>query len=523
MIDRWNGLERNQQVKFVSGIIIILASIIAFVYISTRPTMVTLLNDEEYTTIVEAQTTLTDSGISSTITKDSRGIEVREEDHSQAKLALSQNSNIVSTKFTFEDALNVSSFGMTEEYKRQALIKAEEGEMEQALESMEKIDTATINLDIPTNTDYIFNESKTPTAAVTLGLSSALDSQQAKGIATYIASGVMDLTVDNVTIMDTNSNLLYGGSVETTLTNEMEERTIVEKNRIVNSVETILSPLYDMVTVSPSVTIDWDEQQQQTEIYSPVGDSNSGIVTNEVLESSQVENESVGNEVGLGANDSTDTTYQVEGGGNSSAVTESSNITYQPNKEITTTKKAQGTIDKVNSSISVIVYNVREYDEQYMTENDLLGEMTWTDFKDSVENIPIEVDENMTTLVQNASGLTNVSIAGYEVPVFVDYEPIPVDVQEIIIFVVLALLILMLALVIIRNTRVEVVEEIEPELSVQDLLISTQIEEEKEELAAIALREEDEKKQQISNFVSDKPETAAQLLRNWLNEEWEDM
>ncbi len=523
LLDKWNELERNQQVKLAAGSITILLSIIAFVYIMTRPTMVTLIDNAEYSTILEAQQALDTEGISYTLTSDSKGLEVREEDHPVAKLTITQNTNIVTDKFTFQDALDAASFGMTEEYRRTALILSEAGKMEVALEKMNKIDTATVSLDIPTSTENILNSGKKPTAGISLGLNSPLDSQQAKSIASFVAASVVGLSTDEVTILDQDSNLIFGGGMESNASSEMQERAIVEKNTIINSVETMLAPLYDLVLVSPSVAINWDEEETVLEAYSPYGETTTGILSHEIIDTSQAENQSVGNEVGLGANDNLNTTYQVDGGGNYSGSSDYQERSYEVNKQVTSTKVTPGSIDKNNSSVSVIVYKLKEYDEKYMTDNGLLGDMTWSDFKNSVAETPIQIEDEKRELVQKASGLTDVSMAGYEVPVFIDYEPVPVNIQEIIIFVVLALLVLMLAIAIIRNTKVEEVEEIEPELSVQDLLISTQIEEEKEELETIKLREEDEKKQQITNFVADKPETAAQLLRNWLNEEWGEM
>ncbi len=523
LLDKWNELERNQQVKLVAGSTIIFLSIIIFVYIMTRPTMVTLIDNAEYSTILEAQQALDSEGIGYSLTRDSKGLEIKESDHPLAKLAIAQNTNIVTDKFTFQDALNASGFGMTEAYRREALILGKAGEMELALESMSKIDTATVTLDIPTSTENILNTGKKPTASVILGLNSDLDSQQAKTIASLVAANVVDLSIDDVTVSDQDSNLLYGGGIEANANSEMQERAIVEKNTIINSVETMLTPLYDLVLVSPSVSINWDEEETVLEAYSPYGESSLGILSHEIIDNSQMENQSTGNEVGFGANDNANTTYQVDGGGNSSGSTNYEERTYNVDKQIVSKKVTPGSIDKNNSSVAVVVYKFKEYDEKYMTDNELLGDMSWSDFKDSIIETPIQIEGEKVELVQKASGLVDVSMSGYEVPVFIDYEPIPVNVQEIIIFVVLALLILMLAIAIIRNTRVEEIEEIEPELSVQDLLISTQIEEEKEELESIKLREEDEKKQQISNFVVDKPETAAQLLRNWLNEEWGDM
>jgi len=67
------------------------------------------------------------------------------------------------------------------------------------------------------------------------------------------------------------------------------------------------------------------------------------------------------------------------------------------------------------------------------------------------------------------------------------------------------------------------VEEIEPELSVEDLLVSTKIEDEKEaeRIADIDTNVESEYKKQIEKFISEKPDAVAQLLRNWLSDDWE--
>jgi flagellar M-ring protein FliF len=61
----------------------------------------------------------------------------------------------------------------------------------------------------------------------------------------------------------------------------------------------------------------------------------------------------------------------------------------------------------------------------------------------------------------------------------------------------------------------------EPELSVEDLLVSTQMEELIEEdtpLEPIGYNEKSEAMQKLDSFIDEKPEAAASLLRHWLNE-----
>ncbi len=57
----------------------------------------------------------------------------------------------------------------------------------------------------------------------------------------------------------------------------------------------------------------------------------------------------------------------------------------------------------------------------------------------------------------------------------------------------------------------------EPELSVEDLLATTQ---EESHLDEIELDDKSETRILIEKFVDENPEAVASLLRNWINEEW---
>jgi len=85
----------------------------------------------------------------------------------------------------------------------------------------------------------------------------------------------------------------------------------------------------------------------------------------------------------------------------------------------------------------------------------------------------------------------------------------------------IAMIVLILGLlgfVIFKSTRPIEVLETEPELSVEALLASTK---EASPLDDIDFNEKSEARKLIEKFVDENPEAVAQLLRNWLNEDWE--
>ncbi len=82
--------------------------------------------------------------------------------------------------------------------------------------------------------------------------------------------------------------------------------------------------------------------------------------------------------------------------------------------------------------------------------------------------------------------------------------------QILLIIVILALL----AFVVLRSMKSEKHEEEEEELTVETLLQSDVA------LEEISSENESEEKKLVGKFVEENPEAAANLLRNWLNEDW---
>lgn len=111
----------------------------------------------------------------------------------------------------------------------------------------------------------------------------------------------------------------------------------------------------------------------------------------------------------------------------------------------------------------------------------------------------------------------DIHITAIELPVFIPKE---VKVREWTDYlqIVLAVLIVALLLFVVFKGVVPVeVTELEPELSVEQLLATTK---EAQTIEDIEIGEVSEVRKMIEKFVDEKPDAVAQLLRNWLNEDW---
>ena len=140
------------------------------------------------------------------------------------------------------------------------------------------------------------------------------------------------------------------------------------------------------------------------------------------------------------------------------------------------------------------------------------------------------MDESLITAVSNATSIPveRVSVVAYSVPMFQYAE----DGRNFTDYLQIALAILIFALlgfVVFMTLRREREEEIAEEVTVEDLLEAQAREDEQAEvmdeaneqmLDDIAYSDKSEARVVIEKFVDDKPEAAAALLRNWLNEDW---
>ena len=128
----------------------------------------------------------------------------------------------------------------------------------------------------------------------------------------------------------------------------------------------------------------------------------------------------------------------------------------------------------------------------------------------------------LAQLVAAATGITenNIQIRVVEKPVFEAKEASSFgdNVTNYLMVILTVLIAGLLIFVIIKGTSPVEVTEMEPELSVEDLLATTQ--DNAQTLEEIELEDKSDTRIMIEKFVDENPEAVALLLRNWINEDW---
>ena len=156
--------------------------------------------------------------------------------------------------------------------------------------------------------------------------------------------------------------------------------------------------------------------------------------------------------------------------------------------------------------------------------------LSWKEYKlanaqpvDVTETIDAATLVRLQNLVANATGISteNVTVGLFEQNIYFDSEGFNMSLTDLLQIILILVILALLAFVIIRSLRSERQEEVEDEpeeLSVEQLLESQP--EEAEALENIEMDEGSETKKLIEEFVEANPEAAANLLRNWLNDDF---
>ncbi len=520
IMEWWNRFSAKQKTLIVTGIALVVLAIVVIVSRLTQPQYVLLKECENTKEAAEVRDLLEEEELKYTISDDGLTIQVLRDQISDANLLLGAN-NIQSAEYGIDNVVD-GSFSTTESDKQKKYIVYLEDSLERDIAKFEAVKNANVRLDIPEDDGTLIAEEQESSAWVLLELKDEFSSDSAAYLARSVATAIGNETTNNIVIMDTEGNMLFTGddnyTVSGTANAQLSVKAEAEK-QMIGEVRRVLlgTKEFDNVEVATNLVLDFSSSERTTHNYTPADGQTQGVLASEDIYNS--ENESgVGGIPGTDSNDD-DTEYVLEDNGNSTSTVSEESRNYLPNEEITTTTTPAGLIDYGQSSLTaaLIKYNIiREEDAR---TQGLLEGVTWEEYKlANTERTRLDVDEEFYTAVSNATGISpdSISLVAYSENLFFDAEGSGITATDILQIILIIVILALLAFVVLRSMRGEKHEEEEEELTVESLLQSmpdAQVEQ-------ISLENESDERKMINKFVEENPEAAANLLRNWLNEEW---
>ena len=520
-LEFWNKYSPVQRILMIAVGVGVFLAIILVSYFVTRPVMKTLVRAEKAADTAKITELLTDNGISYDLSSDALTVSVNEKDYSNALLVLAKN-DIPSIGMSIDELFD-NSFSTTESEKKLKANIYKQDWLKQVLLNMDNIENAVVSITSPTTGNTLFAETKDTSVSVILTVTSDFKQENAKTIANILAGAVGNDSTKAITIADQNGNLLFNGADNDVFSGGINSISDYEKNVTGVKKEEIYKllvglPAYDDAKVVANFAFDMNKISSVYTEYTPAEGAEQGLKSHDYTYDAQNSNGN-GGTPGTDANSETD--YMVQDGANAKGNVAISENDYLPNKKVTNTEAAMGAIKANESSIAITLISYKNYNEAEMKKNGQLDGTTFDEFMFANQAATeLTVPANVITLVSRATGVpeANIQILAWQVPIFQPEEGGSFFTFTNILMLVLAILIVALLIFVVFKglAPVEVVE-LEPELSVEQLLATTK---ENQSLDDIEFSDKSETRKMIEKFVDENPEATAQLLRNWLSDEW---
>jgi len=531
--DKWDGLERGQKIKILAVVLVFLVALAITVYFATRI---------EYA-VVERDLTVPETGLIMEMLRENNirarsierdtAVEVESAMLSEARILIASRGLASGRELDYVDALNLSGMGATETVTRENLLRSTRTDIERAITTIDGVLAANVQIQVPPSNLFFVQNQDRATASAVLQTSRQLSPVEGRGIARFISSSIIGLDIENVEVLDTNLTVLFSGSAmdgDGSALNDMHDFRARDRARMVNQVRELFNAGYTSITVAPNLQYSNETSTTNNVVFdSPFDGGETGIPVTERTDRASATGAGVDFEPGVGANNAQIPTYPWGWGGEMSATSDRQERDFAVNRHETTTVIGNNEFIPNQSSVSVTLIAGRTR-EQHVEELLAEGSFTQRDWeimkRENADPVRIVDEERLDVyreLIRSATGIDDVTVHAWTTTEFIDTVPSDPNWIPIMLYIVsiLLLLALLLSLFLNRAKKADDDEELEPELSVEDLLVSTQMEEaieEEEKLAVIGINEGTEARQKLGLFIDDKPEAAAQLLRHWLNE-----
>ncbi|MDD4527839.1 MAG: flagellar basal-body MS-ring/collar protein FliF, partial [Candidatus Margulisbacteria bacterium] len=323
--------------------IIIFVSFIGIGIWGTRPDFVTLYAGLEEESTGEVVKKLDEKNIPYKIGPNGSSIMVPSKYVRSLRVALA-TEGIPKGSASGYELFDQFKLGVTEFTQKVNYQRALEAEIVKTISSISQIRSARLHIVMPEESVFVADKEKT-TASLVLDVSGSLSQGQINGIVHLVASSVKGLSPKNITIVDTNSNVLYvyedDGMVDSGLSNRQMNAQKQYENGLEARISSMLNQIFgsNASVVRVNVRMNFDKLESESEIFLPSEDP--------ILRSARTMEESFdGNNAANPANIATNLDKS-----NYAKTDETTN--YEVSKKIEKFVKAPGYVEKV--SVAVIL------------------------------------------------------------------------------------------------------------------------------------------------------------------------
>ena len=524
VLEWWKKFNNKQRVLILSSIGVVIIALVILAVVMSTPKMETLYICEDYKEAAQIKEILDADG---TITYDTidGGLIFRVASEDEAAACMLLGSNEFPTEPYSIDQVLDGSFTATEADKQKKYVEFLADKYEAHISTLDYVDSCEVTITMPEDDGTIIARTEEATAAIVLSLNKEIDSDQSYALAQYVAAQLGNKSTEGITILDNEGYMIYSGAdsdsnigVVSTQLSYMQKLESLVKAEISDIL--VGSKLFANVEVAMNIDVDFSEKVTNNKQLGIPNGMTGGAITSQSLYSYE---STIGTEGGVpGTDTNDDTTYVFQDGETGYTVIEESDTIYEYDEFVTQIVDKGGNIEYDNCSTTIIATRQIVYDEALLRASGQLDDMDFEEFKATHSDTNVVAGDDMyIQLIADATGFPadQITFVCHEVPHFIEEADDGRTIADYAQIIIAVLIFVLLGFVVFRSTRTQKEAEMEPGLSVETLLEATA--EAQEPLEDIGYNEKSDVRIMIEKFVDENPEAVAQLLRNWLNEDWE--
>ena len=510
-------MEKGKKARLIVLIILAVAIVI---------TLGIFLNQKSYTVLYSGMTAedtgkvltlLNEMGVDAK-TKGEDTILVIDSEADNIRLELA-SQGYPSSGMNYDIYSSASGLGTTDSEKQVYYKYQLQANLRSTIMQMSKVDNADVYIDLGEDSSFVLSDNIKPSTAsimLTLKNGEALTSQEVKAITELVAKSVSGLDPDNIRIVDSNMTLYTSDSdSEVETANSQLALTKNVQDQLQDQIENLLSPVFgeDNVLAQVSVKLNFDTSVQSSIEYSTPAGSTEGIVVSmqELVEA--ITNNTDGTAAGLDSNGNASQYLQsLDENGDAVYYNISREVNYEVNQTTTQIEAAKGTIQNLSVSVILNSSNIDDYVDE--VKNLVATAIGVTPENITVERLPFAAAE--AEAQQSASAAADAM--AYEEQIANKEQNAETLRIAIIAAAILIVMIFLFSIIkMLRPQKMEVAgtgggfdfvvgdgEETPPAY---------------EDNPEKKIKEKDGKLDVLEDYIDKNAEAAANLLRNWLNEE----
>lgn len=520
LLDIWKNYTNKQKTLIISVVCVVAFALALMVFLMKRVTYSELMVCDTTAEASKVVDVLKSENIKYKFNKNTLTISVDSKSSTDAVLLLADN-DISTDNISVDDLLN-NSLSTTNADRTLKINMYFQEQLRDKIKKMEGVDDAEVYY-IPkeTSTDLLSNNTEDTSASVLLTINKKFKTTSAATIAQVVASVIGNKDTDKIKVADQYGNLLYGGSKDLysgTASSNADYKQRLRNTFINNLYMALIKSGYNDVEIAPNLVFNMNKVTQLYTQYTVPTGSDQGLYSYSNTSTSQNSDGSASGTPGTTSNDQT--TYDTTDSSSTESKTKNEEYKYLQNKKVTNTEFEVGAVESNKSSIGIVLTRVTTYTQAELQKSGALKGTTFDAYvKAHSTKKAAKVSAALITMVSKATGIAKANI---QINAYQQYEFVPSSstARSWTFYLQLAMAVLIVGLlvfVVFKGVKPVEVTELEPELSVEQLLATTK---ENQTIEDIEFNEVSEVRRMIEKFVDEKPDAVAQLLRNWLNEDW---